>query len=337
MIFDHPDEIGSATTATDCTGSLVNEKLYYPFGEFWTGYAIPDLKMHQEFAQLPDYDPETDQYNTGNRHYSPMGRCPAGAGPEPWGLKAAKLDDAQTWNVYACVRNNATSLTDPSGLDFYLQCADKDHKGCTQVTIGKNQFWVQADSSGNATIVTSNSIRLGQNSATVNGSGVIINGTSEGIYFDNPASHATDNNGNDVNMNPITLQGDASKGFGGFTFNINGNCGGTCLSSGSFQFNGTPDQAREALNAAGAWSYVTDSTLDQMFHPNSEQFRFGSGPSPHFSLPDQQIVMPGSMEHEVTVPNPLSTVPASGGFHVDETTGLSHTIHAVCRALGLGC
>jgi len=25
MIFDHPDEIGSATTATACTGNLVNE------------------------------------------------------------------------------------------------------------------------------------------------------------------------------------------------------------------------------------------------------------------------------------------------------------------------
>jgi len=25
MIFDHPDEIGSATTVTDCTGNLVNE------------------------------------------------------------------------------------------------------------------------------------------------------------------------------------------------------------------------------------------------------------------------------------------------------------------------
>jgi hypothetical protein len=24
-------------------------------------------------------------------------------------------------------------------------------------------------------------------------------------------------------------------------------------------------------------------------------------------------------------------------FHVDETTGLSHTIHAVCGAVGLGC
>jgi RHS repeat-associated protein len=124
MIFDHPDEIGSATTATACTGNLVNEKLYYPFGEFWTGYALPNLGLHQEFAQLPDYDPETDQYNTANRHYSPSGRWMS---PDPGGMKVVKLDDPQTWNMYAYVRNNPTTFTDPTGL-YELNnsgCGDK--------------------------------------------------------------------------------------------------------------------------------------------------------------------------------------------------------------------
>jgi len=111
VIFDHPDELGSATTATDCTGYNVQERLYYPFGEFWVGAG--SLGMHQEFAQLPDYDPETDQYNTPNRHYTPMGRWLT---PDPSGVKAARLDDPQTWNMYAYVRNNPTTLTDPSGL-----------------------------------------------------------------------------------------------------------------------------------------------------------------------------------------------------------------------------
>ncbi|MGO8788444.1 MAG: hypothetical protein ACLQVL_13835 [Terriglobia bacterium] len=76
MVFDHPDEIGSATTATDCTGNNIQERLYYPFGEFWTGVNPDNLGVHQEFAQLPDYDPETETglYNTANRHYSPTGR-----------------------------------------------------------------------------------------------------------------------------------------------------------------------------------------------------------------------------------------------------------------------
>jgi len=125
MIFDHPDEIGSATTATDCAGNNVQERLYYPFGEFWTGAG--NLGMHQEFAQLPDYDPETDQYNTANRHYTPSGRW---LSPDPGGLKVVKVDDPQTWNMYAYVRNNPTTLTDPTGLtidssecDVNKQCA----------------------------------------------------------------------------------------------------------------------------------------------------------------------------------------------------------------------
>jgi RHS repeat-associated protein len=112
-IFDHPDEIGSATTSSDYTGQTINEKLFYPFGELWTGAAIPNLNMHQTFAQLPDYDAETDQYNTLARHYTPMGRWMS---PDPGGLKVVRLDDPQTWNMYAYVRNNPTTLTDPSGL-----------------------------------------------------------------------------------------------------------------------------------------------------------------------------------------------------------------------------
>ncbi|MGO8788743.1 MAG: hypothetical protein ACLQVL_15360, partial [Terriglobia bacterium] len=54
MIFDHPDELGSLTASTDCTGHTVNEKLFYPFGESWTGAALPNLGAHQTFGKLPD-------------------------------------------------------------------------------------------------------------------------------------------------------------------------------------------------------------------------------------------------------------------------------------------
>jgi RHS repeat-associated protein len=133
MIFDHSDEIGSITTGTDCTGNAVNERLFYPFGESWTGYALPTLGMHQEFAQLPDYDAETDQYNTLNRHYSPQGRWMS---PDPGGLKAVKLDDPQTWNMYAYVRNNPTTRIDPTGLDDITY----DQSG-NEIDRKKRGFW----------------------------------------------------------------------------------------------------------------------------------------------------------------------------------------------------
>jgi RHS repeat-associated protein len=139
-IFDHPDEIGSATASSDYTGNNLNEKLFYPFGELWTGAAIPNLNMHQTFAQLPDYDPETDQYNTANRHYNPTGRW---LSPDPGGVKVVKLDHPQTWNMYAYVRNNPTTLTDPTGLYFFKNTCGPDDKPCN-AAFAQMQAYVQA-------------------------------------------------------------------------------------------------------------------------------------------------------------------------------------------------
>ena len=78
-LFDHPDQLGSNTTSTTYSGGACQEELFYPYGQLWTGAG--SCGMHQEFAKLPDYDAETNQYNTLNRHYTPMGRwmSPAGA------------------------------------------------------------------------------------------------------------------------------------------------------------------------------------------------------------------------------------------------------------------
>jgi hypothetical protein len=58
MIFDHPDGIGSATTATDCTGNVVNEKLFYPFGEAWKpgkpGKPGTDASLCEFFGKFGD-------------------------------------------------------------------------------------------------------------------------------------------------------------------------------------------------------------------------------------------------------------------------------------------
>jgi hypothetical protein len=76
-LFHHPDELGSLTTAIDYATGHSAERLFFPFGEQWTGSDLYSLNPHQTFGKLPDYDAETDQYNTLNRHYTPMG-CPSG-------------------------------------------------------------------------------------------------------------------------------------------------------------------------------------------------------------------------------------------------------------------
>jgi RHS repeat-associated protein len=263
-------------------------------------------------------DSESGLDNFGPRYdSSSMGRFMSA---DPMG---GHLLDPQTLNRYSYVRNNPLNLTDPTGLDFYLQCTDEKHSGCTQVQIdpnNKNKTWVQADENGNAKIITSDSIRAGDNTATVSENGVTINGNNQGIYFDNPASHTTDANGKDVNNNPIDLAG--SGALHDFTFTINGNCSGTCLRSGTWSYPGSLEDARDTLYARHSFSFPGEdekADLGYGAHAYSTQHRFGASwtclfltckNSPHLSVPNSWV------------PVPKDTVPQ--GFHVDAHGDMYH-------------
>jgi RHS repeat-associated protein len=203
-------------------------------------------------------DPETGLDYFGARYYgSNMGRFMS---PDPMG---GHVEDPQTLNRYVYVRNNPLSLTDPTGLDFYIQCTQsKDNAStCQQQQVGtdakgnKQMAWVQGttgedgkftatqignDKDGNLVDKTAGT---GAYTATVNGDGVHFsnNGgktTSDGVFVNGTAN--------------TTIQGGGN--LAGFTFTFtNSKLEANQTAAGFFSFSGTPDQAGNALKSAGLY------------------------------------------------------------------------------------
>jgi RHS repeat-associated protein len=301
------DQIGSSTLITAGNGWPVWQSTYLPYGEEYTPQIIDG--EHYKFTGK-ERDTETGLDLMGVRYYSnAMGRFmttdPLGGHPE----------DPQTLNKYSYVRNNPTTLTDPTGLDFYLQC-----KGNTDTCQGGHSGTTTTDANGKSsftpTVVTSASLQdpKSGNTATVNETGVLVttNGqTSQGIFINNTPAADINGSGKLQDFSFHIDSSDEKKGT---------------LSAGEFKFNGDRDKTRSTLDARGAFRSIADKrifgikSMDEIiFHGNSTQHRFGTGPSPHLSVPDE----------------PKNTVPTRGGFHVDrDAPGMKHL---GCATLGVGC
>jgi RHS repeat-associated protein len=109
-LFNHVNALNSASMRTLQSGAEAEDILFYPWGDVW---AVQGSGGYN-FANIPYRDVTTTTDITTARFSSPnFGRW---FSPDPIGKKAVKLDDPQTWNMYAYVRNNPTTLTDPTGL-----------------------------------------------------------------------------------------------------------------------------------------------------------------------------------------------------------------------------
>ena len=110
-VFLHPSSIGSTATTTGPTNSPIGAEIFYPWGQSWgTGGALEE----ERFAKFRQRDAGTGLDYTLNRMYpSWQGRWLT---PDPGGRSVVKLDDPQTWNMYAYAQNTPFTLTDPSGL-----------------------------------------------------------------------------------------------------------------------------------------------------------------------------------------------------------------------------
>jgi len=129
-LFPHPNTLGTtmqySSQAGYQTGSTT-DMLSYPWGQPWQGAGV------YEFASLQLRDTSANLDWTPNRQYA--NRFGRWLSPDPAGRKAVTLTDPQTWNMYAYVRNNPTTLTDPDGLDYNVCTNDQNgNQTCNRVT-----------------------------------------------------------------------------------------------------------------------------------------------------------------------------------------------------------
>jgi len=132
--------------------------LFYPWGDVWQSWGSGGYN----FAEMPYNDVTTNTDLTTARVFGPnFGRWftpdPDSASPD--------ASDPQTWNMYAYVRNNPTTLTDPEGTDYIICTNDENGSQiCTRATNDvafqqalKNPgpgITVQPGSNGSGTIYT---------------------------------------------------------------------------------------------------------------------------------------------------------------------------------------
>jgi len=106
--FIHQDNLGSATTMTDYTGSVQTDQLFYPWGQKWSQMGTD---TETRFASLHRRDSETNLDPTHFRLFSSdQGRW---FSPDP---KHRRSRNPQTLNRYGYVGGDPSSKTDPSGL-----------------------------------------------------------------------------------------------------------------------------------------------------------------------------------------------------------------------------
>ena len=127
--FAHLNGLGSTQQFTDYTGGNTRATMFYPFGQPGPSGSGSGSYLEALWSGFEDGDFwATSEWQTDTRRYTPgLGRWYT---PDPAGKGAVDLDDPQTWNLYAYVRGNPTTLTDPTGL--YTANCNPDVKNCSK-------------------------------------------------------------------------------------------------------------------------------------------------------------------------------------------------------------
>jgi RHS repeat-associated protein len=115
--YGHMDWLGSARLTSGSGHTFVGDGARAPYGEEYAVQPGPNVQGY--FAGI-GRNLAVDLYDTENREYHPkQGRW---ISPDPAGMAAVSPANPQTWNRYAYVANNPLSFTDPTGLQFCVEC-----------------------------------------------------------------------------------------------------------------------------------------------------------------------------------------------------------------------
>jgi RHS repeat-associated protein len=155
--FPLTDQVGTERARFVSTGGIVQTCMSQPFGDnlqctgtdsspYKFGKLERDLESGDDHAQQRDYNSNPYRWLT----------------PDPAGEKVVVLTDPQTWNMYAYVRNNPATKTDPSGL-------------CTVDGENHNWVWCAAHALGITTTLQERRDWLVQNVVVTQGGRVISN------------------------------------------------------------------------------------------------------------------------------------------------------------------
>ena len=241
LVWDH---LGSARLTTDQNAAIVARHDYLPFGEEIPAntagrsgqFGPGNDNINQKFT-AKERDTESGLDYFGTRYYgSALGRFTS---PDPLMATPERLLDPQEWNMYAYVRNNPLSNTDPTGLDIWLQGCGKDSSTCQGNYVGTTdkdgnftRTHLTGDQTANATI--------GENGISVTQDGK----TYQGVWDRNPGEQGA-----------VLVSGAGD--LKSFNANLTGACQNTCVASGFLQNkNGTPATAeglRNALQGKSEW------------------------------------------------------------------------------------
>jgi RHS repeat-associated protein len=278
------DHLGSARVVTNATGVTQTDIDYCPYGA--QCYVASDTSGNNYKFTGKERDTESGLDNFEARYdTSSLGRFMS---PDPLGGHQL---DPQTLNKYVYVRNNPLSLTDPTGLDFSLPCAQNNGTTCQGGTVhykdangDYQETLVHSNADGSLTDQSENKY-----TATVTGAGVSFTGGG-----------VTNAVGTFVNgTNATTIQG--TGGLSGFTFNFTySNWAGDVTAGGTFTYGGTFQQAESALENAGFHHYKSDN--HDPFHPSTLSYHatdfrsagdVGTGAnSGHFTVDEPWMFMP---------------------------------------------